>query len=498
MRCMAALRIRTALWSLPIVIILLAASPSPPVGAASAGNGVSEHQAATPAGKAATEGQAAPRRTSSAAGSLVQLPGKRGCAGARSARRSGCATARAMKGAGPFLGSRAVALSPDGRNAYVASYRSDAVAVFVRNKRTGTLAQAKGKAGCVAANAAQGCGAAVGLDGPNSVAVSDDGRYVYVTSRNSDSLTVFRRKRGKGALRQLEAPSGCFAGAALSGCSAANALEGPDVVVISKDGKNVYVGSFFGDAVAIFNRDARNGKLTQPGGTAGCIAAATDGCVVGLALDAPEGLGISSDGNTVYVASAVSNAVVVLDRDQSGGGLTQASDGGGCIIDAPLTGCSTGRQLAGANAIALSPNDESVYVTSLLSNSVTAFNRSSNGDLAQKSGIAGCMVNLRLAKCSLGRKMAAPEGVVVAPDGRSVYVAAFGSGAIDVLDRNRKTGAIKQKSGRAGCIGAQSALGCTRGRAMKGVSSIAVSPDSRHVYSTSFGSSAINIFRRIR
>ena len=49
------------------------------------------------------------------------------------------------------MGSRAIAISPDGRDVYVASGGSDAIAVFARNPATGALTQLSGKRGCVAA-----------------------------------------------------------------------------------------------------------------------------------------------------------------------------------------------------------------------------------------------------------------------------------------------------------------------------------------------------------
>ena len=42
------------------------------------------------------------------------------------------------------MGSDAVAISPDGTSLYVASARSDAIAVFHRNQATGQLTQAPG------------------------------------------------------------------------------------------------------------------------------------------------------------------------------------------------------------------------------------------------------------------------------------------------------------------------------------------------------------------
>jgi DNA-binding beta-propeller fold protein YncE len=442
----------------------------------------------------------APRHASQRAagrGTLTQLPGSGGCLVDRSTSSSECGIARALKGPGPFMGSRAIVLSPDGKNVYVASSRSDAIAIFRRNPHTGRLTQPKGTAGCIAAKGAGGCARAAGLSGPNSVAVSPDGRSVYATSRASNAVTIFRRNRSTGALRQLPAGFGCVSGLPIPVCAGGRALVGPDVVIVSPDGANVYVGSFFGNAVAVFNRDRSTGALAQPGGSTGCIAAATSGCAPGLALGAPEGMAISPDGAGVYVATALSNAVVVLSRDPSTGTLAQATDGSGCIVDSPLTNCTTGVELSGANAVTVSRDGGDVYVTSLLSNSVTSFTRStSSGALTQKSGTSGCLVWLRAVGCSFGRALSAPEGLAVSPDGANAYAAAFATGAIAVLDRGGKSGVLAQKPGRAGCLAPRSVPGCTRAHALRGVSSIALSPDGRYLYSTSFGSDAVDIFRR--
>ena len=449
-------------------------------------------------------------------GALEQLPGRLGCLATGKASLSLCAKARALKGAGPFMGSRAIAISPDGRNVYVAAGKSDAIAIFSRDRKTGALTQAQGKAGCVAARAAEGCAVGVGLIAPNSIAVSPDGRNVYATARDAASVTTFVRNRKTGALRELPpSASGCISGLPLPGCTAGRALKGPDVVVVSPDGKNVYVGDFFDNAVASFARSKGSGALTQLGGTAGCIADATEGCAAGVELGSIEGLAVNRTGTAVYAAAAVSNAVDVLPRDPGTGALSQGTGTSGCITNAIVTGCALGYELAGANAVAVSPKGAGVYATSLFSNSVTTFRPTKGGvGLSQPpgpereveeelvpapegtAGPDGCTVFLRSPGCAFGVALKAPEGVDVSPDGANLYVAAYESGAIDVFDRTRG-GTVAQKPGERGCVAPAKVHGCTLGRALSGVSSVVVSPDGRNVYSTAENSDAVDIFRRI-
>ena len=187
-------------------------------------------------------------------GALVQLPGSSGCLVDGSSHGRGCTRVRALTGPAPFLGSEAVAISPDGRNVYVAASGSNAIAVFKRNASTGRLTQGGGTAGCIAFGGASGCAPAIGLMGPNSVTVSADGRNVYSTSLDSDAVDIFRRNPATGALSQV-AGGGCIANVPTSGCATGRALDGPDVVTVSPNGLNVYVGSFVGSSIAVFTRE---------------------------------------------------------------------------------------------------------------------------------------------------------------------------------------------------------------------------------------------------
>jgi len=475
-------------------------------------------------GESETEHVQPPAETSE--GSLEQLPGRLGCLADGKASTKLCGKARALKGAGPGVGSRAIAISPDGRNVYVAASGADAIAVFDRSRATGALTQPKGKAGCVAsvigqAKGGRGCGLAIGLDAPNSVAVSPDGKNVYATSRDGASVVTFHRNRLTGQLRQLPpAASGCISGLPIPGCTAGRALKWPDVVVVSPDGKNVYVGDFAGSGVISFSRAGAAGALTQLSGTAGCITeAGAEGCAKGVELNHVEGLAINPSGTAVYPEAAFASAIGFLARDASTGALTQT----GCVTNEAVTGCALGYEFGGVNAMAFSPDGSDAYATSLTSNSLTTFHSllggvgisqppGPNRQVPKKHGPGketvaaaegtpspdGCVVFLRSPGCGFGRAIQAPEGLDVSPGGTSVYVAAFQTGAIDVFDRDPETGVVTQKSGERGCLAPAKVRGCSPGRALGGAGSIVVSPDGRNVYSTSQFSSAVDVFRRIK
>ncbi|MBN8868216.1 MAG: beta-propeller fold lactonase family protein [Solirubrobacterales bacterium] len=420
-------------------------------------------------------------------GALTQLRGPAGCVVDDSTAARGCSRARALQTPGPFLGSRGIAISPDGRHAYVASSGSDAIAIFSRNLRTGQLSQAAGSAGCVSEGGVSGCASAIGLEGPASVTVSPDGSTVYAASVDSDSVTAFSRDRRSGALTQLA--GGCVSEQTIAGCATGRALDGADTVVVSPDGGNVYAGAFHGNAIATFDRDSQ-GAITQPGGTAGCLSATSaDGCGGAVGINAVESLTIASDGGQVYAAGALSGAVTAFDRDGSGT-LTQAT--GGCLSMPAATGCSLGRGILGVNAVDTSPNGRQLYAVSAIGSALTGFK--TDGGLTQLPGRSGCLAPVQGHLCAVGNGIDVPEALTVSPDGRNLYLASFESWAVVSLRRDRN-GRFRQLAGRRGCL-APASDGCGAGRHLAGAAGIAISPDGRFVYATSSVANAVTVFHR--
>jgi DNA-binding beta-propeller fold protein YncE len=93
------------------------------------------------------------------------------------------------------------------------------------------------------------------MAGPQSLAVTPDGRNLYVASEGSSALTVFTTV---GGLRQLPGSRGCVKTRGGEGCTAGRGLSFADEVAVSRDGRSVYTGANLGVAgygrMGIFRR----------------------------------------------------------------------------------------------------------------------------------------------------------------------------------------------------------------------------------------------------
>src|SRR4051794_12078558 len=125
--------------------------------------------------------------------------------------------------------------------------------------------------------------------------------------------------------------------ASYTSCSVvANGLQGAMTAVVSPDGKNVYVTGFQSDSVASFSRDQSTGALTPLPGAAACMKdrTSTAGAQCGstaIGIKVAIGLAISPDGKSVYVAGVGSDAVAAFSRNPDTGALTQLPGAGACI-----------------------------------------------------------------------------------------------------------------------------------------------------------------------
>jgi 6-phosphogluconolactonase (cycloisomerase 2 family) len=178
---------------------------------------------------------------------------------------------------------QSVVVSPDGKHVYVGGRGDDAIALFSRDPFLGTLLFQSAVTGA-------------GLDGVTDVAISPDGAYLYATGFDDDALVRFTRNPTTGALTN---PSVTSHGAAADG------LDGPRSVEISRDGSRLFVTGDVGSVLAVYRRDRESGVVKL-------IQAETDIKRNGNALAGVRATAVSANGRHLYAAAPVDNAVVAF------------------------------------------------------------------------------------------------------------------------------------------------------------------------------------------
>lgn len=304
----------------------------------------------------------------------------------------------------------------------------------------------------------------------SNVAFSPDGEHVYVAGGTDGhgSLAAFDRNPSTGKLTQLAGADGCYDADAADACTDVHGMTDPAAMVMSADGQHLYVASFAGhySAIAHFTRDPATGALTQDPGPAGCMASdavwwSADGCATLRAASRIHDIALSPDGAQLYAVgmgeeyyfSHDTDSVVVLDRDTTSGQLTQDSDAASCVVNrGPAFGCVDGRGLDDPGHVTVSPDGRNVYVTAFGSNALTTFARNlATGRLTQLEGEDGCIRSRSTAEdCQSGVALEDPQEPLVSPDGTDVYVASSWGGHVAQL-RRRADGTLRQDLDRDAC-----------------------------------------------
>src|SRR5262249_10781192 len=174
-------------------------------------------------------------------------------------------------------------------------------------------------AGCIDDGTSGGsCTVGNALIEASSVAITENGKNVYVASSGSNAVDVFARDPRTGALTQLAGLDGCWSDNGNGGvCSDGTAPPGPPAGAGTPHNKLVYGAAGASDPGARFSRPFTTRAPTQPRRPArGLSADGTLGaCGLGVALDLPRALAISPNGRSVYVGSLNSNAIAVFAAD---------------------------------------------------------------------------------------------------------------------------------------------------------------------------------------
>ncbi len=323
---------------------------------------------------------------------------------------------------------------------------------------------------------------------PVNIAISADGRRLYATASQADSLLVVDVEARKVA---SEIPVGSK----------------PHGVVLSADGGSAYVSLEGSDSISVVDLEAGAVEATLPAG------------------DSPAGIALARDGSALFVASWFGNDVGVMDLQR--GEETRRLSAGSNPFDMALT--PDGKRLLVTNQLSHpssrpEPPASEVTVIDAERRVVLARHRLENahllegvavspqGDLALVTLVRpknllpaiqvarGWMMTNGLGVIDLptGRVTqvlldepcafyADPCDVVFTPDGRLAFVSHSGADAVSVVDVARLREVVAQEGGDAGArlandLGASRRYVLARIRTGANPKGLACSPDGRWIY----------------
>jgi 6-phosphogluconolactonase (cycloisomerase 2 family) len=351
-------------------------------------------------------------------------------------------------------------------------------------------------------------GVVVGAPGFDTVVLSADGAFAYVSLREADAVAVYGRDPLTGHLSLVEVQSGGELGVP--------DLDGPSPMVISPDGGHLYVATIESERIVRFDRDLSTGRLT--------FAASDPG------PELPSRIVITPDGRSLLAGSGKdlrafdSEASALFSREPTSGALTQYAHvaGGPNIVSAAMTADGARWFLGGEDRprrsavvgswagsvqngfyptlpfefwreefgfdfppvrdVALTP-DETQLVT-ITNHSLTLFDRSPEFfprrffryyeyDTQAIPGLAG------------------PRDLAVNPDGVHVYAAGWGRGDRR-SDRAGNLASFRRTS--AGDLVYVESLSALQIDSLKAANSIAVSADGRFVYVAGLETGRLAVF----
>jgi uncharacterized repeat protein (TIGR01451 family) len=213
----------------------------------------------------------------------------------------------------------AIAITPDGKNAYVADFGTNtttgAISQYSINPTTGKLTPLS-----------PATVATPGSPDAGSIKVTPDGKYVYVANATTDTVAQYRISPGTGALSSRPVATVATG-------------PGPESVTIAPDGKSAYVTEPAAGMISQYSISPATGRLSP-------MSPATVATGPG-----PHDLAITPDGKSAYVITVVNDTV-------SQYAISPAT---GTLSSKPV---STAVTVLHPEAIVIAPDGKNAYVTS--------------------------------------------------------------------------------------------------------------------------------------
>ncbi|MEM6574458.1 MAG: beta-propeller fold lactonase family protein [Pseudomonadota bacterium] len=360
-----------------------------------------------------------------------------------------------QNGVDGLSGAAGVLVSPDGNDVYVAGRATDTVGAFGRSADTGGLvfstAYNTGSSGFTQAL----------LDGVSDLATTPDGALVFASATNDNAVSVLSRNAG-GVLSLATTTDdlGPIPG-----------LDGVGALAASSDGASFYAVGRNAGAINAFNVGSGPNPL-------GFIQSRNDGGLAGAS-----DVVISPDGESVYVSASLDNLVALFSRNtvDSGGGVGQLT-----FVENYRDNVGGITGLAGASAMAISPDGRHLYVAGATNNNLVIFSRAEDGVLTLQETLTGGSGALF--------SMLGPNAVAISADGQLVAVLGLDDNSLTLFKRQANA-----EQANFGQLVLAEILRDGDGAItnLRGPVDVKFSPDDRHIYVTSSVDNSIQVFRRV-
>jgi WD40 repeat protein len=405
------------------------------------------------------------------------------------AATTGCtdlsATTSALDGA-----THAIAVSGDGTSVYVAATNADAVAHFSRDASTGALTFKD----CIASGDSPGMGCAdvttattSAMEGPTAIVMSRDGRDVYVAGARAVVHLV--RDLSSGGLSFADCISSDAGATACATVMSTTTVGSFDALRLGSEDHHLYASG--GTTLVHLTRSVLDGSLLFTDCLSGAAAAGCTNVTASNGFSGVESVAPSPDGKNLYAGTDGT----VYDLRLNAAGTPAFGD---CLTTAPsTTGCtklSPSSAFSSLENLAISPDGANVYVSAELGGLTTLARDATTGTVTFDSCIASGTVSGCTDVSAASGALTSLDGITISPDGRSVYTA--GADAAVHLVRDPSTGGLTP----ADCFALGAVTGCTdisaQTNALADLQEITISPGGDTAYVAAEATDAVLRFRR--
>jgi len=314
-----------------------------------------------------------------------------------------------------------------------------------------------------------------GLAGAVDVAFSSDGRHVLIAASADEVET---NPPLTVYSRRAPDPLFAFLEQDVNGDEGMGPMRGPNDVAISPDGAHVYTVSLPDDSLLRFDRFPRLGLDDDSLGQHLQFVEAWFEGVDGVSgLNEPRRILVSPDGESVFVTSEVDGTIAVFRRENN----SELGTFGDLTFIERVGGGGSVPGLAGAQGMAMDPDSRHLYVAGSFSSSIARFVRQSDGTLSFAERVVGGENGV----IDLDRI----RDLAMTPDGEQLLGVSFESNALVVFNRDNHLG--------SDTFGQLSFLQSQRSSIGARPMALAISQDGAHAYVAGENSNSLAVLRRV-